>query len=559
MSISYNIVPSTTVTSEGSSIYFEIIVTGINPAKPFFWKNIGTSSQPDFVEGNQGYTPVVGLGSTFFNLTIKPDLVYDPNETIIMTLREDATTETILTSTQVLIIDNSPRFFITATNTVINEGQSVTINLTTQNVANGTQLFWKNVGSATAEDFSNNINSGVLTVQNSATSLTLNILADSKVDKNQEYIIVQIRNTGNVVVATSPSILIRDTSLPLSVETINLTEISDLNSINNIPVWKQTGNLGTIRINEVSEFFIQTNTVQPFKLYYKIQSGNLPPGLKLKDDGTIAGIGKYEPALANSSTNYLFTASVSKIVGNPITTATFLLTLTSNTTTEYSQVYLKPLQEETDRNEFSNFIRNTEIFKPDLLYRPFDENFGVSRDLRMYLHYGLEKTNDIESFFNASNMFTNFYRRRYTLSEARSAVALDNNGNIIYEVIFSEIIDFNVNSQGESLPSLIQPNIYPSSIINMRKKITANLKFTEDFNPKFMKSVQPGSLQELGYLPCVIYCYTLPNKSKFIIDKIRQSGIKFNEIDFEIHQLFIKSTTETRDIRVKFPQGPNYL
>lgn len=550
----YNITPTPPETNEGGTIDFEITVQGDPPNKPLIWRNIGTALN-DIVAGNVGYTPIVSGTSTFFSLVLNFDIFNETNEQLVITLEDPDSPETILTSTTVTIIDNSPIVLSTASQVIINEGGSVSIDISTQNISNGSILNWKNVGNTDVRDFVNNKNQGSVTINNNSATLLLTVLADKKLEGN-EYIIVQFLNASGQILRLTETIKVVDTSIPEEIDIINLTEIKDLTSIieNNISIWKTDENLGIINTNESSELKLETTTIQPFNLYYKIKEGNLPPGLILQNDGTITGNPIYNSSFVNTSTDYIFTVTISKITGNPISTSTFFLTHVSNTSTQYTEIYLKPTQTVIQRNQINEFLNNKNIFKKEYIYRPFDRNFGVSKDFRFVLHYGIEST-PIENL-NPGN----FYKRRFSLSDVNFALAKDSNGNILYEVVYSSIIDYNINRQTkESIPRVIEEFYwYPSSIINMRQNLELTFKHTDELNPKFMKTIQEGNLQELGYIPCVIYCYAKPGKSKFIIDLIKKSNIKFNEFDFEIDKLYVRNFTGGDDYMNRFDDTPTY-
>ena len=268
------------------------------------------------------------------------------------------------------------------------------------------------------------------------------------------------------------------------------------------------------------------------------------------ENNDIAGVvtGTNYPSTYNQ---YNFVAGISKTVGNVIFTSTFQLTLLQTTSTSYTQVYLKPLMLPQNRTTIQRFLTNNDIFEKSYIYRPFDRNFGVSKDLRLYLHYGIEKVSPETIIY----YLTNYYRRRFTLSEPKIAYSFNDTNEIIYEVIYSDIIDYNIGNDGISIPSYFEFRnraFTPSSIDNMRKSLEQNLKFTENFNPKFMKSAQPGSLNKLGYIPCVIYCYTLPGKGKIILNRIKNYGLDFNTIDFDVNQLTIRQLNLPEDIPVRY-------
>lgn len=538
----YNLTYSPAPPGEGQTIVLNISVGGNFPNRALIWKNVGTA-EDDLVEGNTGFTPIVSGPNTTFSLRLKSDIL-DENENLIITLEDPTNIGVILTSTTISIIENSPFVSVGVPKVIINEGETITFSLQTTNIANNTVLKWQNIGNTDVTDFFDNKNQGTVVVNNNSSTLQIKLLEDKKLE-GDEYIIIKFTTTADQFLRLARTIEVIDTSIPTEQAVIDLTEIKDLTTIfeNNISIFKTEQNLGTIKVNEASEFQLETLTTQPFNFYYSIKEGSLPPGLTLQSDGSITGNPTYNSNLINTFTNYVFTVTISKIVGDPISTSTFLLTRISNTSTEFTELYIKPTQSISQRKIVKEFLNNKNIFKKEYIYRPFDRNFGVSKELKAVIHYGIELGRILEDY----NI--NIYKRKFSLANPTTAVAKDYKGNVIYEVVYSPLVDYNVNKQTKkSIPRNIKEffiniglNWFPNTVINMREELEIRFKHTADFNPKFMKTIQEDSLQELGYIPCVIYCYTKPGKSKFILELIKKYKINFNEFDFDIDKIYLRN------------------
>jgi hypothetical protein len=304
--------------------------------------------------------------------------------------------------------------------------------------------------------------------------------------------------------------------------------------------WENTGSLGSLLMGEISELYIKTNTTSSLDIIYQQTGGSLPPGISLLRDGSLSGYVTTTSNLISTST-YIFTATVTKPVGNAISTGTFSIIVNKNTSTNYTSVHCKPYLTLDQRSQFYNFIDDKKIFLPELIYRPFDPHFGIQREMRLYIHYGIEKIS-LSQF--ASTFNQNFYKRRFLLGEVKSAVAKVNNA-AVYEIVYVDVLDYNLTQDRISIPrniTIINDNIYPhypSSIINMRIQLEANANFTGDLNPKFMNTFQTGAVNELGFIAHIPLCYTLPGKAGVILRKISQSDIQFNLIDFHIDRMFV--------------------
>jgi hypothetical protein len=122
------------------------------------------------------------------------------------------------------------------------------------------------------------------------------------------------------------------------------------------------------------------------------------------------------------------------------------------------------------------------------------------------------------------------------LGSIETAQALDANGNVIYEVVYSRIIDNLVNAAGASvakivnLPySIIDPadgsttltQVYPNSLTNMRNQVIDVVGQISNKLPLWMTSKQPNGTV-LGFTPSWVICYSKPGKSKQIAYYIQE-------------------------------------
>jgi len=306
--------------------------------------------------------------------------------------------------------------------------------------------------------------------------------------------------------------------------------------------WQQTGNIGTLVPGEISELYIKaefsTSTVYPC---YTLTSGALPAGLTLNRDGAING-----QVLVNTSSNLTTTSSfvVSIIDTNntKLIEGNFSITVKQTTATDYTSIYCKPLLALPKRSAFLEFIKNQNIFDPKFIYRPFDANFGTQQEIKVVLDFGVKKLT-LEQY--AGIISTNFDKRRLYLGNIKSAVSKNPDGSVRYELVYVEVIDPNVNSKKESIPSEITYNdvtYYPSSITNIRQKFAKNTSVTSIRNPSFTTTVQQGDAVKLGYIAFVPLCFTIPEKSGTVIRKIKESGFKFNTVDLEIDRIVVQNS-----------------
>ena len=221
------------------------------------------------------------------------------------------------------------------------------------------------------------------------------------------------------------------------------------------------------------------------------------------------------------------------------------------------------------------------LIPTDSLYRPDDSNFGKATSI-IYEHaYGIYASG-LEEYIAA--VTRNHYWRNITLGELKTAVAKDANGNIIYEVVYSEVIDNLINPQGQSVPSSIYwqvpidlglgpwytsitdiftsynkdlapgyytsrtpgyvRTLYPNSLYNMRTRVSNVLGqvFDSTLLPLWMTSQQENG-STLGYTQAWVICYTLPGYAKSVKTNIETNWpYTLNQINFNIDRFTVNKS-----------------
>jgi len=109
-----------------------------------------------------------------------------------------------------------PTYTVTPTASSVNEGSSISFNVLTTNVSNGTTLYWTlNTVSGTinSSDFSGGAVSGSFTITNGIGSVTLTIATDLTTEGTESFQLqVRTDSTSGTVVVTSSTVTINDTS-----------------------------------------------------------------------------------------------------------------------------------------------------------------------------------------------------------------------------------------------------------------------------------------------------------------------------------------------------------
>ena len=94
----------------------------------------------------------------------------------------------------------------------LNEGDSITYTLTTTGLPDGTAVYWSNVGSMGATDFTQGINSGTLTINNNTASITLTLYEDY-VTEGTETIVFNVMETQGGSVEDTMTHIVNDTTI----------------------------------------------------------------------------------------------------------------------------------------------------------------------------------------------------------------------------------------------------------------------------------------------------------------------------------------------------------
>ena len=247
--------------------------------------------------------------------------------------------------------------------------------------------------------------------------------------------------------------------------------------------------LGTIDNGAVSTFAIKATNPTGRLLQFKLKEGSypstpgqynlLPQGLQLLQSGNISGRVSFNTFTFDSGTttfdkevttrlisaetvfdkNYDFTVIAYSSDGLVSVSRTFRITVDRTYNSPYNGIYIKAMPDQADRSFVKSLIQNTDIIPPSRVYRDDDPYFGISQNV-IYNHAFSLDTATLEEYVNA--LTKNHFRKKLILGEIKTAQALNADGTVEYEVVYSEVVDTGVNKQGESPPqSLTLP--YPAS------------------------------------------------------------------------------------------------
>jgi hypothetical protein len=248
------------------------------------------------------------------------------------------------------------------------------------------------------------------------------------------------------------------TSIQSSTFKFKLTVTNDILGVIN---WTTPSDLGKMNNSETS--ILAVNATSDVALEYRITSGTLPPNLQLLDNGEISGTVAYQPndtfTEPNAETDFAFTIEAYSPLYPVInSTRAFTLTIVQEFTQPTDTLYIKCVPNVADRNIIQGLLTDNTLIPDEDLYRPQDVNFGKASNITYEHAYGIYAS-DFEEYVAAINK--NHYWRYITLGELKTAVAKNSAGEIVYEVVYSEIQDDLINPKGKSISKDI---LWPRSI-----------------------------------------------------------------------------------------------
>jgi hypothetical protein len=355
-------------------------------------------------------------------------------------------------------------------------------------------------------------------------------------------------------------------------------------------IWTTDSDLGQVYNDTISTLYVKAES--DIELQYRLLSGSLPPNLSIASNGEIVGRVANQPTdtvqAVGDTSSYEFTVQVYSTEYPSVTsTKTFTLSVLQQFGQPTDTLYIKAAPSFEDRQILDSLLDNTTIIPTDYLYRPNDNYFGKATSV-IYEHaYGIYAS-DIQEYLAA--ITKNHYWRNITLGEIKTALAKDENGNVLYEVVYSQVIDNLINPQGVSIqkeivwPRLIDlglgpwytsitdvytswvellgqgyytsltpgyaRTLYPNSLPNMRQQIAdvVGQEYDSRLLPLWMTSQQVDG-NTLGYTPAWVICYTKPGYSETVKNNINNLWpYTLNQINFQIDRFSVdKSATYNYD------------
>ncbi len=217
----------------------------------------------------------------------------------------------------------------------------------------------------------------------------------------------------------------------------------------------------------------------------------------------------------------------------------------------YQNLEVQAMPPENDRVLIAELLDNPDIFVPEYIFRPTDPYFGKA-DRVVYQHaFGLSP--DTQDRY-VESLYLNHYWKNLVLGSIETAQALDSAGNVIYEVVYSRVVDNLVNDQGDSVNKIVNLpyaitdpldqqllQVYPNSLVNMRDQVIDVVGQISNKLPLWMTSKQVNG-RVLGFTPAWVMCYVNPGRAQQIAYYIQtQFAKQLNVVDFKVDRYVLDS------------------
>lgn len=389
-------------------------------------------------------------------------------------------------------------------------------------------------------------------------------------------------------------------------------------------IWKTPSDLGNIAANSISTLKVAADSTFPgTTVVYKLVGGKLPFGLSLIEDGEIIGkVRQFNTddelgitifdngflSLDGASTtldrSYTFTIEAQDKFTINAVQRTFTVNITPLADRAYSNISVRPFLDPSKKKNWVDFISNSNIFTTDIIYRPYDDNFGIQRNLSSLIYSGIEAKSygEFAAVTAVGHKPRSLLLGDLNVAEARETEVDD----ITYEVVYLELKDpyesygkdtedtlsaaetitlktprnpitadqtgsdivkgmidpndplynrqdpmfFRANEQPLTVDSDINPDApnqkYISTITNMRNRIQ-DIGLTDNrFLPLWMKTRQTDTGKQPGYVRAVPIAYCKPGKGKELLLKINNylesSEFAFTDINYFVDRYVIDAT-----------------
>ena len=218
----YSISPSVTQLNEGQSFTTTVTTTNVNDGVTLYWvveSHTGTINAGDFSSGALSGSGSISSGGFAFTHTIAEDATTEGTEKILVKLYTDSgLTNNVANTSVITIFDTSttsnPVYVLSTPESIIREGDTFTTTVTTTNVVDSTDLWWKLEG-INSSDLTTGSIEGQGTVISNTFSFS-HVLAKDMAEEGTEIIQIKLFSDSarNNQVGNTLGVTVKDTSQP---------------------------------------------------------------------------------------------------------------------------------------------------------------------------------------------------------------------------------------------------------------------------------------------------------------------------------------------------------
>jgi hypothetical protein len=329
--------------------------------------------------------------------------------------------------------------------------------------------------------------------------------------------------------------------------------------------WLTDSDLGVLDNGDISLLVVEAVNRGGRDLLYRLESGafnELPQGLELLPTGEISGRVSFNTFAIDlghttfdrdttwdSSFRFTVNAYAQEMVSGQMVDVVsvfkeFFVKVRREYNKPYQNLEVQAMPPANDRELIAELLTDNNIFVPDYIFRPTDPYFGKAERV-VYQHaFGLDP--DTQDRY-VESLYLNHYWKELVLGSIETAQAVDAADNVIYEVVYSRVVDDLVNNQGQSVGKIVNlaypiatpgnpqtTQVYPNSLDDMRDQVIDVVGQISTKLPLWMTSKQADG-RVLGFTPAWVICYTQPGRSRQIAYYIAtQFGQQLNRVDFKV-------------------------
>lgn len=341
-----------------------------------------------------------------------------------------------------------------------------------------------------------------------------------------------------------------------------------------------TIDLGTITTNRVSLYKVSaTTTLNNVILSYSYKDGRLPPGLSITPDGEIIGkvtnklfkLDQGDTTFGETTIDktHVFTVTARGQFGNVTSDQSFSIDVVDDTNVgEVGNMYGQLRPDSASLDAWQLLVSDNKIFPNDSVYRSSDVNFNTDQPGFLFLSgVALKLNKDIIDLFRNNNFNIKFTTGDYVLATAK-----DNVSNVLYEVVYVELIDPNAGANDHitltnqnlpritvqlradtleiktdesiTVPGTTVDKIYSNDIINMQNEVKDGLTVNNfDYLPLWMKTPESPVI---GYRLALPIKFLKPGRGGQALYRLKnESNYDAKSLDIDIDRWVLDNNLGT--------------